>query len=313
MAKKKVKSKKQRKSAPAKRRGGDSAGAVSGDSTEGSRSLPTPRVSEAQINILVALIQGVDQRLQNIERRQEAEHERQERGQGAAPTPPPPNNAAFSRQEEFMEEMRERLARIEARQQPSRDPHLDVPASVGALRRFFSGACNSLGIHRPTPAIIGRAMHDEKAFDSRTAKSPYMLFESIYHTVRRIILPQALQRESAVEATLDYVHLDDKMVELIEDRSSRPKNKHATYYDSQLKKRLRLLKDMRLACIEENKTGQRSDYSRYLTPEGRDLFNGWPEWTDATGGIGLVDEQAELRQNQHERAGPDAASTPAAT
>ena len=41
--------------------------------------------------------------------------------------------------------------------------------------------------------------------------------------------------------------------------------------------------------MTENAKGERTNYDRYLTPEGLEVFNGWPDWTDATGGISLAE------------------------
>jgi len=210
--------------------------------------------------------------------------------------------------------MLSRVRRSEVvQQQPPRDPSLDVPASVTTLRRVFAGACKTLGFVRPTPAIIGRAMHAEKAFNRNEAKSPYALFDAIYRAVKHAIGLPSAQLEASAEDTRDFVHLDADMVALLEGRSVRPQKKHSVYYNQELKPRLQLLKDTGLADVAENEQGQRKNYSRYLTPSGRDLFNKWPEWTDATGGIGLAEEPAGMPPTQPEHAGPDVGPTSPAT
>lgn len=322
MAKKRKLSKKQSKPAkPAK------AKARSGPSNVGSsnaekkdRELPKPRVTATKARGFEALMRSLVREMRVLAQGQQTlnqrlEQDRQERQQQAAtPAPPSPHDDAFAALPESIAETTERTYRIEACvQQPPRDPSLDVPASVTALRRFFAGACRFANLVRPTPAIIGRVMHDEGAFDRNAAKSPYVLFNAIYNAITIALRPQPIQGESTNNAIVDYVHLSDEMVELMQGRSSRPQDKHATYYDSQLRPRIRLLENMRLARVEENRTGRRSDYSRYLTPSGRELFNGWPEWSDATGGIGLADEQAESPTSQPDRADPDGDATQPAT
>jgi hypothetical protein len=322
MAKKRKSSKKRSKPAkPAKakaRSGPINIG--SGNAGKKGRELPKPRVTAAQVKVLEVQVQSLVQQMRLLTREQQTlnqrlEQEWQEREQRTAmPAPPSPPDAMFAAFTESIAETLERTRRIEACvQQPPRDPSLDVPASVASLRRMFAGACKTLNLTRPTPAIVGRVMHYEGAFNRGAAKSPYVLFNSIYNAVTTELRLRPMQGESTDNANVDYVHLNDEMVELMQGRSSRPPDKHATYYDSQLKPRIRLLEHMRLACIEENRTGQRLDYSRYLTPSGRELFDGWPEWTDATGGIGLADEQTELPTSQPERAGPDDGATQSAT
>jgi len=292
MAKKPKRSNKTEKPAKA---GKAKADGRSGKDAKQGQALPKPRVTAAQSNALVALMQGIDRRLRQIERQQQEERRRREQEQQAAtpsPTTPSPHDAAFAAIPESVAELRERVGRLEAaQQQPARDPSLDAPASVAQLRHFFAGACKTLGFVRPTPAIVGRAMHSEKAFEPRAAKSPYVLFNAIYQAVKQALGLPSAQPEASSEDTRDFVHLDAEMVELMEERSVRPQKKHSTYYNRELQPRLQLLENMRLACVEPNKTGERTDYSRYLTPLGRELFNNWPEWTDATGGIGLADEE----------------------
>lgn len=276
--------------------------------------LPKPRVTAAQVDVLVALLRALDRRLQTIEQ-QRLEQDRPEQEQRTAvPTPPSPYDSAFAALPEFMSEMLSRVRRPEvAQQQPPRDPSLDVPASVTTLRRVFAGACKTLGFVRPTPAIIGRAMHAEKAFNRNAAKSPYALFNAIYEAVTHALGLPSAQPEASAEGTRDLVHLDADMVASLEGRSVRPQKKHSVYYNQELKPRLQLLKDTGLADVAENEQGQRKNYSRYLTPLGRELFNNWPEWTDATGGISLAEEPAGVPPTQPERAGPDVGPTSPAT
>ena len=285
-----------------------------GKARKQAQKLPKPRVKATQVDVLVALLRALNRRLQTIEQ-QRLEQERQEQEQRTAvPTPPSPYDSAFAALREFMSEMLSRVRRLEvAQQQPPRDPSLDVPASVTTLRRVFAGACKTLGFVRPTPAIIGRAMHAEKAFNRNAAKSPYALFDAIYRAVKHALGLPSAQLEASAEDTRDFVHLDADMVALLEGRSVRPQKKHSVYYNQELQPRLQLLKDTGLADVAENEQGQRKNYSRYLTPSGRELFNNWPEWTDATGGIGLAEEPAGVPPTQPERAGPDVGPTSPAT
>lgn len=184
-----------------------------------------------------------------------------------------------------------RLDRIEAAlQAPPRDPSLDVPASVEVKRFFFAGACAHLNLVRPTPAIVGRAMHTAKATCRKTAKSPYLLFNEIYVSMLRALGLKASTPEAPVTTARDFIHLDAEMVDVIEDLSTRPKTKLWNFYERQLEPRLRLLVNMRLANVEENNVGKRVDYDRYLTKLGQELFDGWPDWKDKTGGIGILDD-----------------------
>ncbi len=183
------------------------------------------------------------------------------------------------------------MDRIEAAQQaPPRDPSLDVPASVAVKRFFFAGACAHLNLVRPTPAIVGRAMHTTNATSRTTARSPYVLFNEIHTSMLLAFGLKASTPAAPVTTARDFIHLDAEMVDVIEDRSKRPKKKHWKFYESQLGPRLRLLVNMRLANVDPNNVGERIDYDRYLTKLGQELFDGWPDWNDTTGGIGILDD-----------------------
>jgi hypothetical protein len=269
-----------------------------GKPTKDDKRLPKGKVTPAQIDTLVTTIRGMGRKVTVLQRQQEDENQRrrkweqkEERRWKSAPNAPWPGEAAFASLVEKVGELLERVGGIESRlQQPPRDPSLDVPASVVEKRVFFAGACKTLNLIRPTPAIVGRAMHAEKATSRTAAKSPYEVFNAIYTAVKIAMGFQSSRSEESPDVARDFIHLDAEMVAMMEERSARPKKKHTTYYDAQLSPRLKLLENMRLACVETNRSGRRVDYSRYLMPEGQSLFNGWPDWTDATGGIGLVDE-----------------------
>lgn len=303
---------------------------ANGDSRSGASGgevLPRPKATVAQIDTLVALMRStsqhwvsvderlasVDQRLASIEQQRQQEQELL-RQQGhnhlvAVPTPPAPGDATCAARSEVMADLLERVRRIEATQEQSeRFSRRDAPASVMDKRQLMAGACKSLGFVQPTPAIIGRAMHVERAFAGGVAKSPFVIFHAIYAAVKQLLGPQAEQSAASAAAPTEFLHLDAEMVALMESRSTRRPHTHARYYDDQLKPRLRLLENMQLARVEKKQTGRRTSYSRYLTASGRELFDGWPEWTDASGGTGMLDDKGGSTDSQAEEAA--AASDP---
>lgn len=285
MAKKKKKATK-KKAKPGKPTSGKSGGTKPKKDDE---SLPKAKAKPAQIDTLVTLVRRLVRKVAKVHQSQAQDRRLQE----SAPSTPAPWEAAFATVVTELAETRRQLDRIESRQQqPPRDPSLDVPLSVLEKRVFVAGACKTLNLIRPTPAIVGRAMHAEKTTSREVAKSPYEIFNAIYTAVKIAMGFQSSGSEESPNVARDFIHLDADMVALMEDRSTRPKKKHASYCDDQLSPRLRLLENMQLARVETNRSGRRVNYSRYLKPEGQLLFNGWPEWTDATGGIGLVDEEA---------------------
>lgn len=292
------------------------------------QALPSPRVTASQVDALVAVVQGLDRRLRNFERRQQAEHmrleqERQEREQqSSACAPPSPHDAAFAALPGFMAEMRERVVGIEARlQQSPRDRSLDVPASILAQRRVFSGACKTLGIEQPTPAIIGRVMHDNAIYTPNDDKAPRRLLQLIYAKRNvpdhlspeiRVLLERYENRvsESNAESTTSASTSNGQQSD---ESSGRSSSRVAKGIGLEFDRRFDLIVNTVCGRKDPVQSGRRTNYRRYLTAAGRELFNGWPEWTDATGGTGLADEQAGTAPTQPERTGPDDGPTLPAT
>lgn len=286
----------------------DTAGA--GEEKPSGEAIPVPEASPLQIDTLTAAVEVLRQLtthgFESIERRlEDIEH----RGphQDAPPAVLSQADPRFASVVESLAEMREKIRSIHAIvKPPPRDTGRDLPQSLVLARTLLAGACKTLGFDRPTPAVIGRVMHDERAFEPRSAKSPYMLFDTIYNTVIRVLgIPGYLPR-AAGGAGHDYVHLDEELVAMLTDISARPKKKHAEYYDKELKPRLTLLVNTHLARVDKHK----NNYQRYLTPLGQSVFHGWPEWTDVTGGIGLVDDPHPPPEAPM-TTGPDASATEA--
>lgn len=272
---------------------------------EDPHALPNTSVTAGGIDLLRTLIERLGLRLDDF-----LENQQRDRGQQQAPPlvpcpPEPYNDNAIGRLLATTSEIREQNARIEAtfaemqrrvsvleeNQRPP--PHVldgEQVARSTAVRWIFANQCRSANLVRPTPAIIGRAMRDERAFDRLRSKSPQELFLQIYSTVRRITGLSESQPQEEPNTNQQQIHLTEEMVAVIEGRSSRPARKHSTYFSSTLKPRLKLLLNNGMATVEPDHHGERTNYFRYLTPVGREVFDGWPEWSDATGGISLADE-----------------------
>jgi len=291
--------------------------------------LPAPRVKLAQIDTLVALVRRLENRLRNIEERQEAEHQRREQERqeqerrAAAPTPPALREDLFARLTEFMAKMTETVQQIASSvQQPVPAASDDAPPSLTRLRRSFSGACKTLDHIQPTPAIIGLVMRDKDIFTREDNRAPRALFEAIYarprvpdHLSPRI--RSLLERYGRKPSQTD-TPTESEATSLNQPQHSRKKPKAASSkiaedIGEEFDKRFELIVNMGYGKKETVLNGGKTNYCRYLTPDGRELFNGWPEWSDATGGIGLADEQAESPTSQPDRADADGGATQPAT
>jgi len=161
-----------------------------------------------------------------------------------------------------------------------------------ALRWMLANQCNAKAtLVQPTPPIVGRALHSQKAFDSRSAKTPHEICKEIYNAVtnRFSLEPEAEGSDGATQ--IDWIHLTEDVVEVLQDRSNLSRAKRTNHCSKTLEPRVRVLVESGLAISEPVKTGERTNYDRYLTEQGREVFDGWPEWTDVTGGVGLADSE----------------------
>lgn len=271
--------------------------------------LPDPRINTADVEVLRTLMEEFVRRTTESVRNQLQSHE-QRIAQMTVPVPSSPHDDdnAMGRLLATTSEIRERAARTEAEMRkirrrvglleknqrpPEPTPDRDAAVRAGAIQWVVANYCRAANLLRPTPAIVGRVMHDERVFDRGAAKSPQELFLGILNTVRRVFrlaVPQPNQ-ESPAASEQDYVHLTEEMAAVIEDRSSRPKKKHSNFYDRELKRRLDLLVNSGLAEVVPKGVRNPPHYDRFLTPMGREVFDGWPEWDDRTGGISLAGEQ----------------------
>jgi hypothetical protein len=276
--------------------------------TAHSRSLPDPRVRAEDVEVLRSAIEGLSALLnRRLDDQQRTLEQLQQAAAVSAPAQPSPyEDNAMARLLATTSDLRERLARIEAgmgetqrrvtlmeeNQRPPA-PALDreAAARTAAFRWMLANQCRASNLTRPTAAIVGRVMHDERAFDERTSKSPQELFLGILSTVRSVFRLAVPRPDQEAAPGQNYVHLTDDIAAIFEERSTRPKKKHSNYFNEQLDPRLAVLVNSGLARKERIPRERIPHYFRYLTPMGREVFGGWPEWDDRTGGISLVDEQ----------------------
>jgi hypothetical protein len=280
---------------------GKSTGKTTMDAGRGDKSntLPKPRVKPADVRTLQTLIKRLPGMIADSVRHELQQHEKRA-AETSAPTPPSPHEEVFAELPELISQIVARLARIEAAQQPpARDPSLDVPASVTELRRFFAGACKTLAIHQPAPAIIGRIMHDKEIFSPDKAASPRNLFELIYakknipdHLSQQIrgLLGQYGNPQPGDDNTPATGSLPADQQQRPAARKKRTSASLAKQLGPEFDKRFDLIVNTRCGDREPVRSGGKTNYHRYLNARGRDLFNEWPDWADATGGIRFADE-----------------------
>lgn len=247
------------------------------------RSLPVP-------NIFLVAVDSLKLTIEDFARRWEAREQQRE-------------NERVKEMAAFMA----RLDRIElAQQAPPRDPSLDVPASVDEKRRLFAGFCKTMNAPAPTPAIIGRVMHDGRVFSAKDSVPPRNLFERIYAKDRRHLAPkicEMLERYGDPSASAGK-------------KAGKSSSKIAENLGDEFDQRFTLIMNIGCGRKDPVQTGKKTNYHRYLTETGRELFDDWPNWTDKTGGIGIVDEGPASRPSEPKAAGtadpkPEPTPTPA--
>lgn len=302
--------------------------------TDDSRSLPDHQVTVTGVEVLRSVIEGLNALSRRLDEMQRTLEQLHQAAAASAPTQPSPyDDNAMGRLLATTSEIRERGARnevaitailsrvtlLEENQRPPEPaPDREAAGRKAGCRLMLANQCRASNFTHPTAAIVGRAMHDERAVDQRTAKSPQQLFYRILDTVRRVFgLATSQPGHEAEAAEQDYVHLTEEIVEVLEERSSIPKKKQSVFLNDELKPRLELLANSGLADEITIRTGERVKYSRYLTPMGREVLDGWPEWDDRTGGISLADEPMPPDPNPAGRpiieATPPPESPPAST
>ena len=183
-------------------------------------------------------------------------------------------------QAEFSAAFVARLDRIEAAlQAPPRDPSLDVPASVEVKRRLVAGFCKTMNAPAPTPAIIGRVMHDGRVFSPKDDIPPRKLLQRIYAKDRRHLSPKIcdlLERYGDPSASAGK-------------KAGKSSGKIAGGLGDEFDQRFTLIVNIGCGNKDVVRSGKKTNYCRYLTKPGRELFDDWPKWTDETGGIGIAD------------------------
>lgn len=277
-------------------------------SADDSRALPDPRVRAEDVDVLRSAIEGLSALLnRRLDDQQRTLEQLQQAAAVSAPAQPSPyEDNAMGRLLATTSEIRERGARnevaitailsrvtlLEENQRPPEPaPDREAAALKASCRWTLANHCRASNRTHPTAAIVGRVMHDERVFDPGAAKSPQEIFVGILTNVRRVFGLATPQPNQEAEAPgQDYVHLSEDIAAIIEGRSSRPPGKHSDYLNTQLDYRLKLLVDSGLATKEPIPRGSSPHYRRYLTPMGREVFSGWPDWADTTGGISLADE-----------------------
>lgn len=272
-----------------------------------SSSLPDPRVTVTDVEVLRSLIEAfVPEFVQRvIEGLQGQLHGSEQAARTSAPTQPDDDDAMRrllattsetrergARNEVAIAEILSRLTLLEENQRPPAPaPDREAAARKAGCRWTLANHCRFSTFTHPTAAMVGRVMHDERAFDERTSKSPQELFLGILNTVRSVFRLAVPRPDQEAAHRQDYVHLTDDIAAIFEERSARPKKKHSNYFNEQLDPRLAVLVKSGLAKKGSIPRERIPHYYRYLTPMGREVFDGWPEWDDRTGGISLADEQ----------------------
>jgi hypothetical protein len=171
--------------------------------TDDPRALPEPQVRVVDVEVLRSAIEGLSALLnRRLDDQQRTLEQLQQAAAVSAPAQPSPyEDNAMARLLATTSEIRERGARNEVaiaailnrvalleenQRPPAPAPDREAAARKAMGRQMLANQCRALNLIRPTPAIVGRVMSDEQAFDQRAAKSPHVLFDGILIAVRRV-------------------------------------------------------------------------------------------------------------------------------
>jgi len=132
----------------------------------------------------------------------------------------------------------------------------------------------------PRASFVGHAIHERTSARNRRINQT-SLYEAIYRA-NRLLLPAAIQR--AVE-TLERRHIEGATTRKQNNNASSTVTKHVN-------RRVLLLQNSNLRYVESQQG--RNQLEVWLTPRGRRVFNGWPDWGEPeaspNGGAGPVAE-----------------------
>jgi hypothetical protein len=166
----------------------------------------------------------------------------------------------------------ERAKRYEELQRPVAEDK-SVAAVISGLRLRFVGGCAALGIRSPTPAIIGRAMHDAQAFSKNEAVTivPRAIFEAIY----------------AKKAKGIPDHLSPEITSLLENHTPENSGRTARLLGEEFDARFQVIANEKLGEKSAIRSGRKMRYRRVLGEWGARVFRQWPDWNDPSGGLSL--------------------------
>lgn len=143
-----------------------------------------------------------------------------------------------------------------------------VPAATRRLRAACAGACKNFGVRGPTPALIGRAMHEAQAFSKNLAVKivPREVFQSMP--------PDRLSPE-----------IKKILAQIPSCKSSVIAQKLGREFDP----RFKVIMDLGLGGEEPIVHGKKTEYRRFLLEYGVKVFRKWPDWDDDSEGTSLAD------------------------
>jgi hypothetical protein len=171
-----------------------------------------------------------------------------------------------------------RITRLEeSRQQDVEDK--SVLAEMRRLRVAFAGACKVLGVRGPTPALIGRAMHQSQAFSKN-------------HKVR--IVPREIFEGMRAD------RLSSEIASILKNITSRRSSEIAKLLAREFDRRFQVIVDMHLGGREPIVHGKKIEYRRFLIEYGVNVFRGWPDWDDDSEGISLADPPEPIASTPEE-------------
>ena len=179
----------------------------------------------------------------------------------AAPTPPAPESLEAIRAQAAEQEVIELQAKLELeRAEKTRG---NETANLNGQRAMLSKVEPAVFLDCPMPSHVGRALHDVRAFLESDKIGYIHVYQHLASQIPNLLPPRLLEAAESLAAVRN---------------TRRRSNNNSSALTKNMASRYKFLRD-RLGCAAHVKLRAVTVY--WLTSEGQELFNGWPEWVAA--------------------------------
>lgn len=185
----------------------------------------------------------------------------------AAPTPPAPESPDAIRAQAAEQKVIELQAELELetaeRTRANETLTRNETANLNGQRAMLSKVEPAVFLDCPMPSHVGRALHDVRAFLESDKIGYTHVYQHLASQIPNLLPPRLLEAAESLAAVRN---------------TRRRSNNNSSALTKNMASRYKFLRD-RLGCAAHVKLRAVTVY--WLTSEGQELFNGWPEWVAA--------------------------------